>query len=219
MSKPVYYTLSGLGADHRIFARLEAAGVSLVHIPWKQPYPGESLRDYAARLLADLPAGKLSLMGLSFGGLVVQEMAAMRSVDNLVLLSTLTSAAERPAWMSWAGRLKLDRVMPLRSYDWMEPIQNRNLGVTSQEPELLQLVREYRRQVNQEYLNWAIGQVLRWKAPSALRVTGKIHRFHGQHDRLFPRALRQTEVNIEVFPDAGHLLVYTHAAWVARRIC
>lgn len=208
-----YYCFSGLGADARIFGPLEKAGISLIHIPWQEPLPRETIAQYASRLGQHILDPEPRILGLSFGGMIAQEIAKQRRVDQLALISTVTTPKEMPHWMRWAGACRLDRVVPLKSYAWLEPIQNRNLGVDGSDLTLLELVREYRKSVSPGFLQWSVGEILRWKFDGS--SAKKTIRFHGSQDRLFPPPARADMRWIE---GGGHLAVYTHAHQIAQEL-
>ena len=208
-----YYCFSGLGADARIFGPLEKAGISLIHIPWQEPLPRETIAQYASRLGKYILDPEPNILGLSFGGMIAQEITKQRRVHQLALIATVTTPKEMPRWMRWAGACHLDRVVPLKSYGWLEPIQNRNLGVDGSDRTLLELVREYRKSVSPGFLQWSIGEILRWRFDGT--SSPKTIRIHGTQDRLFPIP---TDAGIRRIEGAGHLAVYTHANQVAREL-
>ena len=213
MDTTTYYCLAGLGADERIFAPLERAGISLIHIPWQEPFPREPIAAYAARLSEQINDPYPNLLGLSLGGMLAQVVASQRPARELVLLSTMIQPNEMPRWMRWSGRCRLDKVVPLRSYPWLEPIQNRNLGVERSHHDLLALVQSYRKDISPTFLRWAVGEILRWKPMKY--ETNSIWRFHGTQDRLFPIS---ADAPVHWIRGGGHLAVYTHAPEIAKQL-
>jgi pimeloyl-ACP methyl ester carboxylesterase len=200
------YCISGLGADERAFSRLEIEGYKIICLPWLTPEPKETIADYAKRMSERITEQNPVLVGLSFGGMMSIEIAKHLPVEKIILISSIKSMKELPAWMKTAGRLRLNRIFPMRPYKFIEPIQNRNLGIKT--PEDLELVRSYRRNVPQVYLEWAINQVLNWRNnwhPS------KIFHIHGDADRLFPiHKVSPTHT----IPGGGHFMVMNRAAEV-----
>ena len=213
MDTTTYYCLAGLGADERILAPLERAGISLIHIPWQEPFPREPIAAYAARLSEQINDPYPNLLGLSLGGMVAQVVASQRPVRELVLISTIIQTNEMALWMRCSGFCRLDKVIPLRNYPWLEPIQNRNLGVDDYQHDLLALVRSYRKNISPTFLRWAVGEILRWKPMKY--ESNSIWRFHGTQDRLFPIS---AEAPVHWIRGGGHLAVYTHAPEIAKQL-
>jgi hypothetical protein len=143
------------------------------------------------------------LMGLSFGGMMSIEIAKLVEVEKVIIISSIKSANELPGWMRFAGKLRLDKMVPLKSFKVMEPVQNYKLGVTNEEERRMAI--EYRRSADSRYTNWAINQVLNWKndwRPPA------IYHIHGTKDRMFPikKIIPDYTVN-----EGGHLMIMNKA--------
>ena len=193
------YCISGLGADEKAFAKLHVEGYELVHLPWLLPVQNETIEQYATRMLTNIKDKNPVLMGLSFGGIMSIEIARQIPVEKVILISSIKSSKEIPRWMKLAGRLKLNRMMPMRSYKILEPLQNYNLGAKS--PEEKEMARAFRENVSQQYLDWAINQILNWKndwQPAPL------YHIHGSADKLFP--IKKINANF-VINNAGHLMI------------
>jgi esterase/lipase len=201
------YCISGLGADERAFARLHIEGYQLVHLPWLMPLGNETIEQYAKRMCDNIEDEHPVLMGLSFGGIMSIEIAKHLPAEKVILISSVKSFKEMPVWMKLAGRLKLNRLIPMRPYKFFEPIQNYNLGATTKEEK--EMARTFRENVSQQYLDWAIGQVLNWKndwQPASL------YHIHGNADKLFP--IKKVKANF-VVNDAGHLMIMNKAREVS----
>jgi pimeloyl-ACP methyl ester carboxylesterase len=200
------YCISGLGADKTAFAKLHIKGYQLVHLPWLLPLSNETIEQYAKRMSKNIADEKPVLMGLSFGGIMSIEIAKHLPAEKVILISSVKSYKEMPGWMKLAGKLKLNKLIPMRPYKFFEPIQNYNLGAYT--PEEKEMARTFRKNVSQQYLDWAISQVLNWKndwQPASL------YHIHGNADKLFPIK----KINAQfVVNNAGHLMIMNKAAEV-----
>jgi pimeloyl-ACP methyl ester carboxylesterase len=193
------YCISGLGADERVFKHIQVPGYVLQPLAWKKPLRRETIGEYAQRMAADITGPDPILMGLSFGGMMCIEIAKCIPVHKVVLVSSIKSVNELPRWMRLVGRVGLDRVVPLRSFKLLEPIQNRKLGVTNEAERRMAI--EYRRHADRSYINWAVNQVLNWKndwQPSAL------YHIHGTQDRMFP--IKRVKASY-VVQGGGHFMI------------
>jgi pimeloyl-ACP methyl ester carboxylesterase len=198
------YCISGLGADERVFSNIAVPGYELQPIQWKIPLKHESMEAYARRMLADIPEQKPILMGLSFGGMMSIEIAKLAAVEKVIIISSIKSARELPGWMRFSGRLGLDKIVPLKSFKIMEPIQNYKLGVTNAAERKMAI--EYRRNANRTYTSWAINQVLNWK--NDWQPATMVH-IHGTNDKMFP--IKKINANYTV-QGGGHLMIMNKAA-------
>ena len=201
------YCISGLGADERAFSRLVIDGYKITCLPWLTPLPKETIIDYAKRMGENIKEENPVLMGLSFGGMMCIEIAKHMQVEKVILISSIKSVKELPGWMKAAGMLRLNRIFPMRSSKFTEAIQNRNLGISS--PEEIELVRSYRRNTPQKYMDWAINEVLNWRNSWHPAI---VYHVHGDADRLFPiRKLTPTHV----IKGGGHFMIMNRATEVS----
>jgi esterase/lipase len=83
MKTPIYI-LSGLGADERVFKKLDFTNYQVTFIQWEQTI-GLSLKEYATLQLKQIKEPNPILIGLSFGGIIAIEIAQQISVKKLYL--------------------------------------------------------------------------------------------------------------------------------------
>jgi len=175
------YCISGLGADERAFSKLKINGFELKVIKWLMPLPGESLSNYATRMQAGITTENPILLGLSFGGMVCTEIAKQIPVQKIIIISSIKSSKELPRWMKTVAKLRLNRVVPLRSTILTQPFQNLVLGVETTEEKVM--VESLRKEADLPYITWAVDQALNWKNewqhPS-------VYQIHGDNDHMFP---------------------------------
>jgi pimeloyl-ACP methyl ester carboxylesterase len=200
------YCISGLAADERAFSRLKLEGYEITCLPWLTPLPNESIAGYAARMSEQIITERPVLIGLSFGGMMCIEIAKIIPVEKVILISSIKSRSELPFWMKAAGFLRLNKLFPMRSFRLIEPIENRFIGVTA--PDELEMVRHYRRNTPQVYLDWAINQVLKWR--NDWQPSNLFH-VHGDADRIFPinRLAPTHTIN-----QGGHFMIMSKATEV-----
>jgi pimeloyl-ACP methyl ester carboxylesterase len=202
------FCISGMGADDRAFAHIRVPGHRLRVIQWKEPLRGETLEAYAQRMAAEIEEPQPVLMGLSFGGMMCIEIAKLIPVSKVILISSIKSVAELPSWMRLVGRLRLDKVVPLRSFKLLEPLQNYKLGVTNEAERRMAL--DYRRNANRRYINWAVNQILNWRNQWQ---PGQLYHIHGTRDRMFP--IRRIGA-AHLVQGGGHLMIMNRADEINR---
>ncbi len=195
-----------MGADEKAFDHIHLAGYELVYLPWLTPQRGEAIQDYAARMCLAIKEDKPVLMGLSFGGMIGIEMAKLIDTHKIILISSIHSKKQMPRWMRVAGKLKINRLIPMRPYKILESIQNRRMGVTTKAER--ELVNNYRKNTSQVYIDWAINEILNWK--NEWQPPGLYH-IHGDADKIFPI---QKLTPTHTVKAAGHLMIFNRAAAV-----
>ena len=111
--KTVYF-ISGLGADERTFSFLDLSFCNPIFIERLVPIPKETMAEYAKRLRAKIPDENPKIVGLSFGGMLLTEMAKADSKIEAILLSSNKTKSEFPLW------LRLGKYFPM--YKWIPNI-------------------------------------------------------------------------------------------------
>jgi len=204
------YCISGLGADERIFSRLELPGVRLLPLPWLTPVPDEPIGKYADRMRTGIAGARSILLGVSFGGMMAIEIAKKIPGATVILVSSVCDHGQIPLWIKLGGRMYPRWLNPRmrRPRQFSRFLEDHFVGVESDEDS--RLVSEFQNKVDREFLYWAIHAIARWDnqwTPPAL------HHIHGGRDRMFP--LRRV-VPTHVIPDGGHLMVFNRAEAMSR---
>ena len=90
------YFISGLGADKRVFQKLEIPEPFIIHhVEWVPVQPEDSLSQYCSRLIEQLNLNEpFILVGLSFGGIVAMELSKKIKPAQTVLISSIASPQE-----------------------------------------------------------------------------------------------------------------------------
>jgi esterase/lipase len=69
----------------------------VIHLlDWIDPQQNESLQSYASRLCEKITHNNPVLIGVSFGGIIVQEMSRIISCKKVVIISSVKSYKEFP---------------------------------------------------------------------------------------------------------------------------
>ncbi len=206
------YCLSGLGADQRVFKFINLPGVEMVHVQWLPPGRHEPLRAYARRLLAQFDAqGPVTLLGVSFGGIVAQEVAALLPCRRVIILSSIKGPAEMPRTIALVRRTGVHRLVPGRLLKAGNTLTG-NYYFSVRTRGEARLLREIVRDTDPAFLRWAVNEVVRWQPPAP--VPGLVH-LHGTADRIFPADRIQNFIPI---PGGGHFMIVQEAALLSRLV-
>lgn len=197
------YCISGLGADERAFSRLKLSAYNVVYLPWVMPLLHETIQQYALRMSAGIKDKNCLLMGLSFGGMMCIEIAKLIGADKVILISSISTVKSIPRWLKNIGKLKINKLFPMRSFKILEPVQNLFLGVTDKA--VKEMVRDYRKNSPTKYNDWAINQIVNWQntwQPS------KLYHIHGDSDHTFPiKYISATHI----VKGGGHFMIMNNA--------
>jgi pimeloyl-ACP methyl ester carboxylesterase len=206
------YCLSGLGADQRVFQFINLPGVELVHVKWLPPHRHEPLGAYARRLLAQFDVQHpVTILGVSFGGIVAQEVAALLPCKRVVILSSIKGPAEMSPAISLVRRTGVHRLVP----GWLLKAGNTLTGnyyFSIRTRTEARLLREIVRDTDPVFLRWAVNEVVRWQPPAP--VPGLVH-LHGTADRIFPAGHIR---NFTPIPGGGHFMIVQEAPLLSRLI-
>ncbi|MEO7801777.1 MAG: alpha/beta hydrolase [Ginsengibacter sp.] len=197
------YCLSGLGADEKIFSKLDFKNNHVTYIQWLKPEKSESICDYARRIANKITLPQPVLIGISFGGMMCIEIAKLITVKKVIIISSIKTRLELPFWLKAAGWLKLNKLFPMRSFKLIEPLEDYNLGIETTEEKTM--VHEYRRTIDRSYAEWAINCVLNWQNKE---IPVNVIHLHGDKDRIF----KINNVNADhIIKTGGHFMVMNRA--------
>ena len=112
---PVYF-IPGLAASARIFEwiALPEDRYQQIALEWEMPLKGESLRDYCIRYAEKITHANPVLIGVSFGGLIVQELARLIPVRRVIIISSAKCNGEYPRKFRLGQKTGLYKLMPVR---------------------------------------------------------------------------------------------------------
>jgi pimeloyl-ACP methyl ester carboxylesterase len=209
---PVLYCISGLGADERVFQYLNLPTFKLVFVKWETPLPQETLEDYCNRLLPQInQQEEIRLMGVSFGGIIAQEISRLIPVKKIILVSSIKSPLEMDWKMRWISASRLYTLFPARILKWMN-LLTADYYFSVESKEESNLLRQIILDTDLKFSQWAISKIMRWKHQET--TTERIH-IHGNRDRIFPTG---TIRNFTEVKNAGHFMIVNRAETISRLI-
>jgi len=209
------YQVSGLGANGKAFKNIKLNDdFEQVYIPWLQPEINESLAHYTERMLDKInPTEDFLLMGLSFGGILVQEMNRLVSPKHTFLISTIKSRNEMPGLFKFSAKTNAHKIIPmsfLTSDHVFSYMMLRKLYYTKKQ-DAIDDIFEYK---NPYYLKWSINEILNWEPKVNLDSTKFTH-IHGNKDIVFP--ISNIE-NCEIVNGGTHIMVIQKPKIISRLI-
>jgi pimeloyl-ACP methyl ester carboxylesterase len=203
------YFLPGLAANPSIFKniKLDTNRFEIYYLEWMIPFEEESISDYALRLCSKIKHSNAVLVGVSFGGIVAQEMNLVHNFRKIVIISSVKTRNELPLHLQLAGKTKAYKLLPtslfaqnidlLSKYAFGKPIVKR-----------LDLYKQYLSITDKRYLDWAIKQVVSWNQEES--DPNLVH-IHGSEDIVFP--IDKIE-NCIVVEGGTHIMILTKFKWL-----
>ncbi|MFT3677486.1 MAG: alpha/beta hydrolase [Chitinophagaceae bacterium] len=202
------YFISGLGADKRVFEKLDLSWCDPVFVSWIKPLPKESLSDYAIRIRQQIADSSPTIVGVSFGGMLAAEMLRTDPSIKVILLSSIQNSRQLPGWYRLGKYLPLYRVLPRflllpggMAGQWL-------FGARSAAAR--QTFRQIALNTDTDFVRWAIWSILHWKSATDLLP---IMHIHGTKDRILPRP---AGVTTDIIQDGGHLLPLEYPAIISQ---
>lgn len=192
------YIFSGLGADERVFQRLDFFGFSTTFIKWTVPQESDTIEQYATQLLDQITTTKPTLIGLSFGGLIAVEVAKQIDTEKVILIASAKTKNEIPFYFRFAGQLRLHKLLPTRLLKSSNFITNWFFGTSSIFDK--QLLKQILIDTDPTFLKWAIDKVARWTNQTQIK---NIFHIHGTSDRILPISFVNCSSTVN---NGGHLM-------------
>jgi pimeloyl-ACP methyl ester carboxylesterase len=177
------YFMPGLAASSLIFERIDLPQELFeVHfLDWELPVGEESLAEYAKRMSEKITAPNPVLIGVSFGGILVQEMAAFLNPQKVIIISSVKSNLEFPRRMKIAKTTKAYKLIPTSIFSNIEKLSAFSFGKSI--AQRLKLYKRYLSVRDVHYLDWAIERIVLW---DRILVDKTVVHIHGDADEVFP---------------------------------
>lgn len=184
MSKQHLYCFPGLGASSKIFEYISLPEDEFeIHLlEWKMPLSlNESIQEYAARICDEIKHENPILMGVSFGGMIVQEMSKIIPTERVIIVSSIKSHHELPNRLKVIRDTRAYKLFPAKIAENLEEYTKYFFGdFLKKRAELYKMYLSVR---NADYMKWAIYNVLHWKQETP---SENIIHIQGTDDHVFP---------------------------------
>lgn len=202
------YCMPGLAASSLIFERINLPQeiFEIHYLEWELPIGAEPLSDYAKRMSEKITEPNPVLIGVSFGGILVQEMAAFLNPQKTIIISSVKSNFEFPRRMKVAKTTKAYKLIPTAIFSNLEKLSVFSFGklVTQR----LKLYEKFLSVRDIHYLDWAIERIILW---DRTLVDKSVIHIHGDADEVFPIKYIQ---NCIVVKGGTHIMILTKYKWL-----
>lgn len=205
--------MPGLGASSKIFEyiNLPEEHFECHYLEWVTPDSyKQTLESYCEKYISQIKHNNVVLIGVSFGGIIVQELSKLISVKQVIIISSVKQMNEMPKRLKLLKYTQAYKILPTKRLAQID-----NFSKYDFHPSLKkkgELYDKYMSVRNEIYLNWAIHNVLHWKNKEALK---NIVHIHGTKDEIFPIKHIENCISIE---GGTHAMIITRAKKIGKII-
>jgi pimeloyl-ACP methyl ester carboxylesterase len=207
MSRIPVYFMPGLAANSSIFERisLPIEVFETVLLEWELPLDNESLLQYAERISKKVTHENPVLIGVSFGGILVQEMAQFLDVRKTIIISSVKSNLEFPTAFKVAKTTKAYKLFPTNLISNIENLALFSFG--NKVKKRMELYKKFLSVRDKKYLDWAIEKVILW---DRTQIEKNVIHIHGDSDEVFP--IKNIQKCI-VVKGGTHIMIVSKFKW------
>lgn len=208
MQKIHVYFMPGLAASSLIFERIDLPeDIFEIHLlDWEMPTENETLKAYAKRMATLVTEEDVVLVGVSFGGVLVQEMAQFLNLRKLIIISSVKCNLEVPLRMKIAKTTKAYKLVPTGLMKNVEVLSKFSFGTVIKQR--LKLYEKYLSMREKVYLDWAIEQMIMWERTE---IDTKVIHIHGDADEVFPIKNIKNCITIK---GGTHIMILSKFRWM-----
>jgi len=206
------YLMPGMAAKPTIFENIKLPQDKFkIHwLDWMMPEIGESLEDYAKRMILRINHDNVVLLGVSFGGVLVQEMAKHIKLKKLIVVSSIKSLHELPKRMKLMKVTKAYKILPTQLVGNLDLLAKYSFGDNI--IKRLELYKKYLCISDKQYLDWAIQELIEWdqEAPNSDAIY-----IHGDNDAIFPHSCVG---NCFIIEGGTHIMILNKYKWFNKNL-
>lgn len=208
---PIYF-VPGLAASPEIFEFLQFPDEFELHyLPWLIPLSAyEPIESYAKRMSDLVLEENPILIGVSFGGIMVQEMSKHLQCRKVIIISSVKSRQELSKSLKFIQKLKIYKLFPSKFIENIEMFSFLAFGETSKTR--LKLYKKYFSVRDRKYLNWSIYNVLHWQQTKS---SENILHIHGTSDAIFSFKYVRNCIPVE---NGTHIMIINRAKTISKII-
>ncbi|WP_308991205.1 alpha/beta hydrolase [Mariniflexile litorale] len=177
------YLMPGMAASPKIFENIQLPEnqFKIYYLEWILPLKNESISDYALRMTKYILHENIVLLGVSFGGVLVQEICKHVVVRKLIIVSSVKSMDELPKKMILAKATMAYKLLSTQLVSNVELLAKYAFG--SNIKKRLELYKKYLSVNDSGYLSWAVKEMVCWDQKICFQ---NIVHIHGDNDAVFP---------------------------------
>jgi len=206
------FLMPGMAANPSIFDNLSLPEnqFQLHKLHWEIPLKNESLSNYALRMTKKIEHEDIVLLGVSFGGILVQEMSKHITLRKLFIVSSVKTKHELPTRFKVLKATKAYKLLPTQLASNLDLLAKFSFGDTIKKR--IDLYKKYLSVNNKYYLDWSIEQVINWEQD---KVIPEVIHIHGEKDLVFPYQYISNCITIK---NGTHIMIIDKYKWFNKNL-
>lgn len=202
--------MPGMAASPSIFERIQlSSDIFEMHfLEWLLPEKEETIAHYAQRVAKGIIHENVILVGVSFGGILVQEMKKFVKPRKVIIISSVKSNIELPRRMKIAKTTKAYKLIPTKLLENIDNLAKFTFG-SSIIKQRLKLYEKFLSVRDKGYLDWAIEQIINWERTE---VDPEVIHIHGDNDEVFPIKHIKNAILVK---GGTHIMILTKYRWLS----
>jgi len=203
--------MPGMAANSKIFDFISLPENFNIHyLDWEMPIGDESIQEYSSRISKKIKGKNIVLIGVSFGGIVVQEISKFIKTHKIIIISSIKTKNELPLMMQLGRKTKAYKFFNVKWIDDFESLALFVFGPIIKNR--IELYRKYLSVRDKNYLNWSIDQLVNWNQKNPPK---KVINIHGVNDLVFPSVY----IKKAIFLKGGtHAIILRKASWFNKNL-
>ena len=201
------YLMPGMAANPTIFEyiKLPENQFQIHWLEWMIPFKDETLESYAKRMILNITHEHVVLLGVSFGGVLVQEMSKYMSLRKLFVVSSIKTMYELPKRMKVMKYTKAYKILPTQLVSSIDVLAKYAFGESV--IKRIELYKKYLSVSDKHYLDWSIKNMIEWEQTEPHKEAIYIQ---GDKDAVFPHSCVG---NCIVLKGGTHIMILNKYKW------
>ncbi len=199
------FLLPGLGADGRLYQRIDLSGHDAIYADWIEPDKKDTLSTYAQKMVSHYHIESDSVViGTSLGGMVAVEVAKLVHPEKVILISCPKTVDEMPGFLKIFRWLPLYKIVPAKSFSSLGFLIRFVFGQMGRNG--MWLFKDMLIKSSPTFSRWAMGAALYWDNTV---IPPNLYHITGDKDLVFPS---KNIKNAEIIKGGEHTMIFEKAA-------
>lgn len=208
MNKIPIYFIPGMCSNSAIFERIHLNPdlFECYYLEWLPVDHLENLNNYVDRMIKEITHPNPILIGVSFGGIIAQEISKKITVRKTIIISSARSNKEYPPLYKFAKYTKAYKLLPTGNLTKLIK-QYVHITTDASKQSRMELYDRYITIRDKKYIDWCIREIVNWNPSSDFKDTIQIQ---GTKDELFPFKYVKNAISI---PKGNHAMIFLKYKW------
>ncbi|MBK0379457.1 alpha/beta hydrolase [Mucilaginibacter segetis] len=199
------FLISGLGADRRLFKNIELPDHEIFFIDWIVPDETDTLTSYSQKVINQFNITENSIViGVSLGGMIAVEIAKKIHLKKVILISSIKSTDEAPAYFTFFRKLPVYKTIPGRLFNYLGFMVKPLFG--DMKTEDADLFKDMLKNSSPVFLKWAMRAALYRQNDKTI---SNLYHIAGDCDRVFP--IQHIKNPTATIKGGTHIMVFDRA--------